>query len=145
MNSFSLMRKSLDNSKRKGQAFACGIDKDPQGAAGSVVLTDGRKRPQQEKSLISQLINGQTSFGEKLARRMEGTYHMPPGYLDWQDTVTEAEWAMLRMIRENGVSPKQVMIAVAALAQPQSHEQALRQRQVERAEEHSTRQEAGFF
>ncbi|MFS1564337.1 MAG: hypothetical protein ACL7AX_13190 [Candidatus Arsenophonus phytopathogenicus] len=38
--------------------------------------------PEKEKSYLSQLINGKTSFGEKAARRIESTYGMPNGYLD---------------------------------------------------------------
>ncbi|RXK33852.1 hypothetical protein BBD39_07370 [Arsenophonus endosymbiont of Bemisia tabaci Asia II 3] len=38
--------------------------------------------PEKEKSYLSQLINGKTSFGEKAARRIEHTYGMPNGYLD---------------------------------------------------------------
>ncbi len=38
--------------------------------------------PTKEKSFISQLINGKSSFGEKAARRLERDYGMPPGFLD---------------------------------------------------------------
>lgn len=38
--------------------------------------------PEAEKSLISQLINGYSSFGEKVARRLERAYNMPNGYLE---------------------------------------------------------------
>jgi len=38
--------------------------------------------PPLEKSYISQLINGKSSFGEKAARRIELQYGMSPGYLD---------------------------------------------------------------
>jgi hypothetical protein len=40
--------------------------------------------PQKEKSLFSQLINNNnnSSFGEKLARRLETQYQMGVGYLD---------------------------------------------------------------
>jgi hypothetical protein len=38
--------------------------------------------PQKESSYISQLVTGRASFGEKAARRLEGTYEMPPYYLD---------------------------------------------------------------
>lgn len=36
----------------------------------------------EEKSYLSQLINGKASFGEKAARRLEKQYNMPPDYLD---------------------------------------------------------------
>jgi hypothetical protein len=38
--------------------------------------------PEKEKSYLSQLINGKTSFGERAARRIERDYGMRPGYLD---------------------------------------------------------------
>lgn len=38
--------------------------------------------PANEKSYISQLIHGKSSFGEKAARRLEITYKMPINYLD---------------------------------------------------------------
>jgi phage repressor protein C with HTH and peptisase S24 domain len=38
--------------------------------------------PEKEKSYISQLINGHSSFGEKAARRLEKSYGMGDGYLD---------------------------------------------------------------
>lgn len=41
-----------------------------------------RTLPEKEKSYLSQLINGKTSFGERAARRLERDYNMPPGYLD---------------------------------------------------------------
>lgn len=78
----------------------------------------GRKRPPKEKSYLSQLLSSNASFGEKAARRLERDYGMPVGYLDGRDDVTDAEWALLKMIRENGISPKQVMVAVSALAGP---------------------------
>ena len=38
--------------------------------------------PSKEKSYISQLMSGKSSFGEKAARRLERDYGMPPGFLD---------------------------------------------------------------
>lgn len=38
--------------------------------------------PTKEKSYLSQLLGGKASFGEKAARRIEGSYGMPAGYLD---------------------------------------------------------------
>lgn len=38
--------------------------------------------PAKEKSYLSQLMGGKASFGEKAARRIEGSYGMPAGYLD---------------------------------------------------------------
>ena len=43
---------------------------------------ESRTVPQRESSYISQLIGGKASFGEKAARRLEGTYEMPAMYLD---------------------------------------------------------------
>lgn len=43
---------------------------------------ENRTVPQKESSYISQLVGGRASFGEKAARRLEGTYDMPPMYLD---------------------------------------------------------------
>jgi transcriptional regulator with XRE-family HTH domain len=37
--------------------------------------------PSDERSLISQLVNGQSPFGEKVAMRLEGKLFMPNGYL----------------------------------------------------------------
>lgn len=42
----------------------------------------GKTIPNKEKSYISQLINGKSSFGEKSARRLENDYGMPEFYLD---------------------------------------------------------------
>ena len=41
-----------------------------------------RPIPKKEKSYISQLINGKTSFGERAGRRLEQSYSMPKFYLD---------------------------------------------------------------
>lgn len=43
---------------------------------------EDRSRPEEEKSYISQLLNGIGSFGEVAARRLEAKYGMPVGYLD---------------------------------------------------------------
>lgn len=43
---------------------------------------ENRSIPNDEKSYISQLINGKASFGEKAARRLESTYGMGLAYLD---------------------------------------------------------------
>lgn len=43
---------------------------------------ENRSIPEAEKSYISQLINGKSSFGEKAARRLEQSYGMSMGYLD---------------------------------------------------------------
>jgi hypothetical protein len=48
-----------------------------------------RTLPPKEKSYISQLISGKSSFGEKAARRLEEDYGMGKGYLDGiEETVT---------------------------------------------------------
>jgi hypothetical protein len=41
-----------------------------------------RAIPKEEKSYISQLINGKAPFGERSARRLEKTYEMGDKYLD---------------------------------------------------------------
>lgn len=45
----------------------------------------GKTVPSKEKSYISQLINGKSSFGERSARRLELDYGMPQFYLDKTD------------------------------------------------------------
>ncbi|MEI7002762.1 phage repressor protein [Pectobacterium parmentieri] len=60
----------------------------------------GRTIPEEEKSYISQLINGKASFGEKAARRLEHDYGMPIGYLD--------------LMRESSIPPKSEWGTVAA-------------------------------
>ncbi|MBP2171001.1 hypothetical protein J2125_004193 [Erwinia toletana] len=42
----------------------------------------GKPLPENEKSYLSQLINGKSSFGEKAARRIEHDYGMPLKHLD---------------------------------------------------------------
>ncbi|MFH8134185.1 hypothetical protein ABU178_08360 [Pantoea osteomyelitidis] len=42
----------------------------------------GKSLPEREKSYLSQLMNGKSSFGEKAARRIEGDYGMPLSFLD---------------------------------------------------------------
>lgn len=44
--------------------------------------------PPKEKSYLSQLMGGNSSFGEKAARRLEQTYGMPDGFLDQDNSVT---------------------------------------------------------
>jgi hypothetical protein len=46
--------------------------------------------PESEKSYISQLLNGKTSFGEKAARRLERDYGMGEGYLDARQPDSQA-------------------------------------------------------
>ncbi|MCS6630620.1 hypothetical protein A9X63_18605 [Klebsiella pneumoniae] len=41
-----------------------------------------RAIPEREKSYLSQLMGGKTSFGERAARRLERDYGMTPGFLD---------------------------------------------------------------
>jgi hypothetical protein len=41
-----------------------------------------RPVPPKEKSFVSQLINGKAPFGEKAARRLEGSHGMPERFLD---------------------------------------------------------------
>lgn len=42
----------------------------------------GKTLPPSEKSYLSQLMTGRSSFGERAARRIERDYGMPQGYLD---------------------------------------------------------------
>ena len=53
-----------------------------------------RTLPEREKSYLSQLINGKTSFGERAARRIERDYNMPPCYLDAMDAGNEHDGSM---------------------------------------------------
>jgi phage repressor protein C with HTH and peptisase S24 domain len=43
---------------------------------------ENRTVPAREKSYVSQLVNGKSTFGEKAARRLEGVFGMEDGYLD---------------------------------------------------------------
>lgn len=121
---------SLDNSKPKGQVFAClSFSKHNQYMDTELVKTrrtklaqwfsGDRVRPEKEKSYLSQLIAGKAPFGEKAARRLERDYGMPDRYLDGQSDQLEAisveESALLTMIRKKGMSAKSVMVAVQAL------------------------------
>ncbi len=47
--------------------------------------------PSKEKSYISQLMSGKSSFGEKAARRLERDYGMPPGFLDFNEELQPDE------------------------------------------------------
>lgn len=49
-----------------------------------------RTLPEREKSYLSQLINGKSSFGEKAARRIESDYGIPHGHLDQPPTDPDA-------------------------------------------------------
>lgn len=42
---------------------------------------EGKTLPAQDKSYISQIVNGKSGLGEKGAKRLERDYNMPPGYL----------------------------------------------------------------
>lgn len=42
----------------------------------------GKTLPPKEKSYLSQLMNGTSSFGERAARRLEAEFGMGDGYLD---------------------------------------------------------------
>lgn len=46
-----------------------------------------RDIPEKEKSYISQLKNGKSSFGERAARRLERDYGMPNFYLDYDENI----------------------------------------------------------
>ncbi|GEC68949.1 MULTISPECIES: hypothetical protein [Raoultella] len=56
--------------------------------------------PEKEKSYLSQLINGRSSFGERAARRLEKDYGMPAGYLDADDENSAAKLAALELSTE---------------------------------------------
>lgn len=47
--------------------------------------------PPKEKSFLSQLMNGKSSFGEKAARRIERDYGMPEGSLDTEEIVVDVK------------------------------------------------------
>ncbi|EPS6101690.1 S24 family peptidase [Providencia stuartii] len=53
---------------------------------------EGKTLPTKEKSFLSQLMNGKSSFGEKAARRLERDYGMPAGYLDSETQLGEIEY-----------------------------------------------------
>ncbi|HHX4112407.1 TPA: S24 family peptidase, partial [Proteus mirabilis] len=53
---------------------------------------EGKTLPTKEKSFLSQLMNGKSSFGEKAARRLERDYGMPAGYLDSEAQLDEIEY-----------------------------------------------------
>lgn len=59
-----------------------------------------RTLPEREKSYLSQLINGKSSFGERAARRIERDYHMPAGYLDSDPDNPESDTAQLILTDE---------------------------------------------
>jgi|GEM_PF-82812 len=50
----------------------------------------GKTLPAKEKSYLSQLMSGASSFGEKAARRIEITYEMPSGFLDSAGVATNS-------------------------------------------------------
>ncbi|MDD2164754.1 S24 family peptidase [Glaesserella parasuis] len=49
-----------------------------------------RDIPEKEKSYISQLKSGKSSFGERAARRLESEYGMPSFYLDYDEETESA-------------------------------------------------------
>ncbi|HDL6315778.1 TPA: helix-turn-helix transcriptional regulator, partial [Mannheimia haemolytica] len=49
-----------------------------------------RDIPEKEKSYISQLKSGKSSFGERAARRLENEYGMPSFYLDYDEETESA-------------------------------------------------------
>jgi len=87
---FKVHERSLVSAKPFCQAFASSVDTKQTDAMQTVEIRrarlkkwfDGRSMPADEKSYLSQLINGKSSFGEKAARRLESTYGMPAMYLD---------------------------------------------------------------
>lgn len=64
----------------------------------------GKTLPEKEKSYLSQLINGKSSFGEKAARRLEKTYGMPDLYLDTEESIENADFAPPLIPNEAGIT-----------------------------------------
>lgn len=82
-----------------------------------------RSIPEREKSYLSQLMSGKTSFGERAARRLEGDYGMSPGYLDTlpddnhvpsQMLLTEQQQRLLNLFDRLPESEKEPHIASLA-------------------------------
>lgn len=87
---FEVHERSLVSAKPFCQVFAYSVDTKQTGGMEIVEIRRARlalwfkdlAMPEEEKSYLSQLKNGKASFGEKAARRLEKTYHMPAMYLD---------------------------------------------------------------
>lgn len=76
-----------------------------------------RAIPTSEKSYISQLLSGKSSFGEKAARRLEVAYGMGDGYLDGRRGVTQAVAGEAR--EEHGLSTdEQTLLSQYRAASP---------------------------
>lgn len=82
-----------------------------------------RSIPEREKSYLSQLMGGKTSFGERAARRLEGDYGMSPGYLDTpldnepvpsQAPLTEQQQRLINLFERLPESEKEPHIASLA-------------------------------
>lgn len=82
-----------------------------------------RSIPEREKSYLSQLMGGKTSFGERAARRLEGDYGMAPGYLDTppddepapsQAPLTEQQQRLISLFERLPESEKEPHIASLA-------------------------------
>lgn len=88
-----MMQLSLLNTKPDSQVFACLVDANQTKPMSGIDIAETRRArlrewfsegpmPAEEKSYLSQLINGKASFGERAARRLEKTYGMGDGFLD---------------------------------------------------------------
>lgn len=82
-----------------------------------------RSIPEREKSYLSQLMGGKTSFGERAARRLESDYGMSPGYLDTpkdgeptpaQQPLTEQQRRLISLFERLPESEKEPHIAALA-------------------------------
>lgn len=70
--------------------------------------------PKEEKSLISQLLNGKASFGEKLARRLERDLGMITMSLDVSKDVATNDKALI-IARHLSVLPEEKLDALAVI------------------------------
>ncbi|WP_187153303.1 hypothetical protein [Candidatus Arsenophonus triatominarum] len=77
--------------------------------------------PEKDRSYLSQLINGKSSFGEKAAARIENDYRMPIGYLsnpskEINDAIIiiqdRREQTLLSLFRELPDSEKEKMLSL---------------------------------
>lgn len=76
---------------------------------------EGSSRPETEKSLLSQLINGKAPFREKVARRLEVTYGMGSGYLDLDNDGEPVDGGGGRLILRPGEADSILSIVSSAL------------------------------
>lgn len=77
--------------------------------------------PQREKSYFSQLLGGNSSFGEKAARRLERDYGMDPGYLDGAGSELSVPLTGELPALDKGLQSDRVVIRNDATAVPIKH------------------------